>query len=248
MRTVRNGLISILISLSLALVAPVWGQDSLRVELHPNPLLPVLQSLLVPGWGQASHGDWLLGAAHFAGGAALAGSAFGYWQSQYSRPDWDQAGKIFDKDVAFGLAGWYGLEALFSGLDSYYTTTEKRVTNPTVAALLSIAYPGWGQIANGKHGKAMAIFALQTGLAYSAYYQHQTYLFYLGQEQPVDAQFYKDDRNRLIWWSVGALIYSAADAFVDCHLRTFDVSDDLSIAPVCFPENRGVGLRIRLQL
>jgi hypothetical protein len=226
---------------------PLLAQDSLKlVSKLKLGWLPALESFALPGSGQFAAGDRWRGGVHLLGAATLAGSACYYWQSQYQRADWDQSGKNFDRGVARGLAGWYGLYSLFSALDSYYTTTHARVTTPSYAALLSIAFPGLGQAANGKHWKAMVIFAAESGLIYSSYYQHQSYLFFKSQGRSIEASFYKDDRNRLIWWSLGAVIYSAADAFVDCHLRTFDVSPNLALTPVAFPENRGVGLGLTI--
>ena len=52
------------------------------------------------------------------------------------------------------------------------------------------------------------------------------------------ANFYENDRNKFIWWSVGALLFSTFDAFVDAHLRGFDV------APAIGPEGApGAALR-----
>jgi hypothetical protein len=138
--------------------------------------------------------------------------------------------------------------AVFCALDAYYLSSGKRVKSPTLTVFQSLLFPGWGQVANGQFWKGAGIFVLQTSLAFSAYYQHENYLYYRRQGLSNEAEFFRDDRNRLIWWSVGALIFSAADAFVDSHLKDWDVSDDLSFNPVLFPEQKTFGMGVRIPL
>lgn len=222
------------------------AQDSLRTPLIKSGWVPALQSAALPGLGQISGGEWLRGSLFIIGEAFLAWDAFYFWESQYDRPSGDESGKIYDRDTAYGLAGWYALGALFSAADAYYGATRARESSPTRASLRSLVFPGWGQLANGKRWKAAGMFLLQTGLAFGVYTQHERFLFYDGQGQDLEARFFKNDRNRLIWWSVGAAIYSAADAFVDCHLQKWDVSNDLSLAPAYFPEQKVFGVALRL--
>ncbi len=238
----------ILIIILLGAVQPLSAQDSLSTPSFGRSFIPALQSTVVPGWGQFSQGEWLRGGVYLLGEAFLAADAYYYWEKQYGRPGYDDAGRLFSREVAYGLAAWYGAGAVFCAADAYYFSSKKRTTCPTLAALQSALFPGWGQLANGQHWKAAGMFVLQTGLAFSVYYQHENYLFQHRQGHDDEARFYKNDRNRLIWWSVGALIFSAADAFVDCHLRDWNVSDDLSLTPVFFPEQKTVGIGFRIPI
>lgn len=203
---------------------------------------------MVPGLGQASRGEWLRAGVFFAGEAFLALDARHFWDHQYNRAGADAAGRHYDRDTAYGLAVWYGLGALFAAADAGYAASKSRETHPTRAAFRSALFPGWGQLANGKRWKAAGAFLVQTGLGLGVYTQHQRYLYYQAVGQSSQASFYKSDRNRLIWWSVGLLLFSAADAFVDCHLRDWDVSEKLSWAPIYFPLQKSAGLALLLRM
>jgi hypothetical protein len=236
-------------------VLAVHAQDTLTQSSLPRkvPLMTsasgrALQSAAVPGLGQALQREWLRGGVFFAGASFLAADALHFWESQYDRAGSDQAGRIYDRDTAYGLAVWYGVSALFAAADAGYTASRSRETNPTWAAFKSILFPGWGQLSNGKHWKAMGIFALQTSVAFGIFTQHEHYIFYNALNQPSTASFYKNDRNRLVWWSAGIAILSALDAFVDCHLRDWNVSEELSWAPYYSPESRSTGLSLNLAL
>jgi hypothetical protein len=150
--------------------------------------------------------------------------------------------------MAYGLAVWYGMTAILSAADAGYAASKKRETKPTRAAFKSVFFPGWGQLSNGKRWKAAEMFLLQTSFALSAFTQHERFLFYDAQGDASQAGFYKNDRNRLIWWSAGIMLFSAFDAFVDCHLRDWNVSEKLSILPQYSPGSKSAGLSLRLSL
>lgn len=238
----KTGLV-LLLSIGISTAS---AQDTLRSSVFKSAWIPTLQSAAAPGWGQLSRGEWLRGSLFLAGEAFLAWDAVHFWENQYNRPGWDKSGRVYDRDTAYGLAGWYALGALFSAADAYYGAAQTRESSSTLAVLRSLAFPGCGQLANGKRWKAAGVFLLQTSLAYAAYTQHQRFLFYDGQGQDQEARFFKNDRNRLLWWSVGAMIYSAADAYVDCQLQKWDVSPDLTLAPVYFPEQKAWGVALQL--
>ncbi len=204
-------------------------------------IFPAVQSVVLPGLGQATQGHWKRAGVILAGEAFLAGDAVYHWELQYDLSGDDTAGRTFYRDVAYGLSAWYALGAAFSALDALYGEPPAGAGNPTLSVFQSLLFPGWGQLANGRHWKAAGMFVLQTSLGFAAYYQHQNYLYYLARGEEKSADFYRDDRNRLIWWSLGALIFSAADAYVDAHLRTWDISDDLSLAPTVIISRTGKG-------
>ena len=97
--------------------------------------------------------------------------------------------------------------------------------NPTGAMLRSLAFPGWGQLYNGKWIKAGLVFMGETGLVINAlYWDHQA-------EKATnswDRDFYRDNRNLSFWWLAAVVLLSMGDAYVDAHLSDFDVSTDLS--------------------
>ncbi|HDH57555.1 MAG TPA: hypothetical protein ENF16_02985 [Bacteroidetes bacterium] len=245
----RGRLLLVILAIGLLCAyAHASAPDSTGLPPSRSRLIPALQSAVLPGWGQLSQREWLRGGFFLLGEAFLAGDALYYWESQYDKPGWDKPGRTFDHDIALGLATWYGLGAVFCALDAYYINEPSSEGNPTLAALQSVIFPGWGQLANGQHWKAAGMFLLQTGLAFSVYYQHENYIYYDGLGLDDEARFYKDDRNRLIWWSVGAVIFSALDAFVDCHLRDWNVSEDLAVVPAYFPEQHTLGIGLRLPI
>ena len=230
------------------------AQDTLQPA--PSPHIPLmaspggraLQSAILPGLGQALQGEWIRGGLYLAGAAFLAGDVWRFWEHQYDRPSSEGAGRVYDRDIAYGLAAWYGMTAFFAAADAGCSASKERETRPTRAAFKSIFFPGWGQLSNGKRWKAAGMFALQTGFAFGAFTQHERFLFYDALGDVDKASFYKSDRNRLVWWSAGIVLFSAFDAFVDCHLRDWNVSEKLSILPHYAPESKSAGLSLRLSL
>jgi hypothetical protein len=205
-----------------------------------------LMSAAVPGSAQLARREWLRGGLYLAGEAFLVYDAFHFWDHQYERPPSDHAGRIYDRDTALGLATWYGLGALFVAADAWYATTGWRETVPMRAMWHSLVFPGWGQLSNGQRWRAAIVFGVQTGLAYSVFTQHQRFHYHQSRGEEGLASFYKNDRNRLVWWSVGLLLASSAEAYVGCHLRDWNVSPDLSLSPTYFPEQKTVGLSLSL--
>jgi len=110
--------------------------------------------------------------------------------------------------------------------------------------------PGWGQLYNGKPLKAFIYAGAQLGYLYAAHVQNNRYHDYQNQGNEEVAEFYKDDRNRLLWWLFGFTLLSMGDAYVDAHLYSFDISDDLSanIAPQIYYDNGGCGVTLTLNL
>lgn len=113
----------------------------------------------------------------------------------------------------------------------------------------SLVVPGWGQAYNQQPLKAVIYAGLEQGLIYGIYRNHT--LFRQSQLAGLndDAGFYKNERNRLGWYLAGTLILSVMDAFVDAHLFSFDVSDDLSDRARRIPiQNRiRIGLRFDIK-
>jgi hypothetical protein len=117
------------------------------------------------------------------------------------------------------------------------------------ATIMSACLPGLGQIYNKKYWKAPVIYAALGGLGYWGVTNQIKYKYYStnlkadNDDDPntVNATLYSSDqlitqkkyyqKYRDISIMLGALVYlvNIIDANVDAHLRTFDVSDDLSL-------------------
>ena len=117
------------------------------------------------------------------------------------------------------------------------------------ATIMSAVIPGLGQVYNRKYWKVPVIYAALGGLAYWGINNHIKYKYYsdnlaaiydndsntnntsgyLPDQLITEKRYYKKYRDIAIM--VGALVYliNIIDANVDAHLKTFDVSDDLSL-------------------
>jgi hypothetical protein len=123
-------------------------------------------------------------------------------------------------------------------------------SKPRMATILSAMLPGAGQVYNRKFWKVPVIYALLGGSGYWFYTSNSTYNKYRngqlyalanGGYATVDNQLLsssqlqtekldaRKNRDRAIIAMSVVYILNIVDANVDAHLRTFDVSDDLSI-------------------
>jgi hypothetical protein len=123
------------------------------------------------------------------------------------------------------------------------------VKSPTGAVLRSLAVPGWGQLYCHSYIKALAFATAEVSIIYSASFQHgQMKRFQRAAEnvppelrtQPqrlifnpyYDSMrtyegFYRNSRNRLIWWLAGTIMLSMGDAYVDAQLYGLDFSPQI---------------------
>jgi len=134
--------------------------------------------------------------------------------------------------------------------DSTRVAPPRKAKSPSGALIRSMLVPGWGQLYNGKYLKALVYAGTQLSFVYGAHVQNNRYHHYRDLGDDVVADFYKSDRNRLLWWLFGITLLSMGDAFVDAHLSQFDVSDDLSarIEPDIDTDRRVIGLSLTLFL
>ena len=108
-------------------------------------------------------------------------------------------------------------------------TSPKPRKSSTAAVLRSLVVPGWGQFYNESYVKAVAFAGIEGSLIFSASYQHdQMKRFEKAQDFPRE-RFYRNSRNRLLWWLAGTVLLSMGDAYVDAQLYGLDVSPDLSL-------------------
>ncbi len=114
--------------------------------------------------------------------------------------------------------------------------------NPTLAALASFAVPGLGQFYTENYLKAVLFFGVDVGMWYGVYVQNDRYHEYEEQidqqKSPVQkaqaqrlADFYKSDRNRLIWWTAGVTLLATFDSYVNAHLYDFEIDPTVGATP-----------------
>ena len=108
--------------------------------------------------------------------------------------------------------------------------------NPKKALFLSLAVPGAGQLYNKRWWKLPFVYGAYTGLILAIDFNTKNYRRFRDayiadqNDQPHEFSGTGLDKNKqLSYIGLFALhLVQTAEAFVDCHLRTFDVSDDLS--------------------
>jgi hypothetical protein len=126
---------------------------------------------------------------------------------------------------------------------------KKLYSRPRTASIMSICLPGLGQAYNRKFWKVPIIYAGLGGFGYMFYFYNSQYndisknLRYENDDDPttVNASRYSSSQlqelkikpHKMRDWSIIGLsaiyILNIIDANVDAHLKTFDVSDDLSL-------------------
>ena len=135
------------------------------------------------------------------------------------------------------------------------STEKKRAVNKAIystarkATIMSACLPGLGQLYNKKYWKTPVILAALGGITYWGISNHKQYKFYsqnLKAENDGDAttinttnfqtdnllvqkKYYKKYRDIAIMAGLVVYFLNIIDANVDAHLKTFDVSDDLSL-------------------
>jgi Family of unknown function (DUF5683) len=127
---------------------------------------------------------------------------------------------------------------------------------PTWVMMRSLAVPGWGQVHNRSWLKALFVVGVEGAMIERLLYEKNRVHYYrnLKYERPDEADYYqmKEDRHKghrrdFIWWTSLFVFVSMWDAYVDAHLKYFDV--ELQTSPEVFegavPEET-VDLSLRL--
>lgn len=150
---------------------------------------------------------------------------------------------------------------------------KKLYSGPRKATILSAILPGAGQVYNKKYWKVPIIYAGLGGFGYMFYVNNSEYnnfrqavraaydddpnTTYDTRYTPDDLQtlklFYRKNRDISIFGMGAFYLINIIDANVDAHLKTFDVSDDLSFNVSPWPtwntfSGPIVGLRIKLNI
>jgi hypothetical protein len=131
----------------------------------------------------------------------------------------------------------------------------KRAVNKAIyssarkASIMSACLPGLGQVYNKKYWKVPVIYAVLGGIGYWGitnqkqynYYSDNLKALYDDNASTINSTLYSSDqlitqkryyrKYRDMAVILGVLVYlvNIVDANVDAHLKTFDVSDDLSL-------------------
>jgi hypothetical protein len=110
----------------------------------------------------------------------------------------------------------------------------KRFSSPFWVMMRSAAVPGWGQLHNGKWWKAVLIGGTETAFIYGIF--REDYLADRAAEKArsepdpsLAAQWrgisssHKSNKRDYLWWGAFTVLLSIGDAYVDAHLKGFDV-------------------------
>jgi hypothetical protein len=128
---------------------------------------------------------------------------------------------------------------------------------PTAVMARSLLFPGWGQAKNGMWVKAVAVAAIETSLLERVFFEDRIARRYgtLAERLPVDDPArvpydqglarHRAHRRDFIWWTSLFALLSMGDAYVDAHLKRFDVRLQDSASPSGPPG--GVRLEISLR-
>ena len=129
----------------------------------------------------------------------------------------------------------------------------KHWSDPKKASVLSAILPGAGQVYNKRYWKVPVIYGLEGLLIYSIIQQNENYNYYKtelinvinggisndgysAQQLSLLKNQSKKWRDLSIAGSVLVYVLNIIDANVDAHLKTFDISDNLSFQIKIFPD------------
>ena len=103
--------------------------------------------------------------------------------------------------------------------------TSNSIKSPKKAVSSALAFPGGGQLYNGKIIKAGLILAGEVIAIINWYNNSQLYSSYddaNNNDYPLPKYRYLEKRNKYVWWIGFIYIYGLIDAIVDAHLRPFE--------------------------
>lgn len=94
---------------------------------------------------------------------------------------------------------------------------------PATAMYHSLAFPGWGQINNGKKKKAALFFIAE--MVCIGGYLYKNYEFRHGDYTDWEKENLRTDRNTfLLYWMISKIL-GIMDAYVDAQLANYNVRD-----------------------
>lgn len=159
-----------------------------------------------------------------------------------------------DKDSLQAEKKWKGVSHFFS----------HDYPNPKKAFYLSLVVPGAGQIYNKRYWKLPFAYAIIGGAGYGVIFNTREYRKfrtayenrvneipddYIGIINSLDklkaiSDSYRSSMELSYIFLIGGYLFIATEALVDAHLKTFDISEDLSlrVRPVLAPTGIGAGV------
>ncbi len=127
-----------------------------------------------------------------------------------------------------------------AGQKIVYTWYGFKNTRSTIKAPIYSIIPGLGQAYNRSYWKIPIAVGLVGGFGYLAYSKRAIYLQYKNEGNDIESDRARTDMERFFIYAVLGYLVQIMDATVDAHLKTFDVSDNLTlnVSPTILkPEN-----------
>lgn len=160
-------------------------------------------------------------------------------------------------DSSYGGNGLQNVR--FQSVDTTDNTENRTLPKPSSVLYKSMIVPGWGQIVNKQAWKVPIIYGTLAGLGYYSvhltkkYHDYRAAFYNLNPDTPDDMQFgptpdyipeganlnevrslrnqFRNNRDLVYVGIVLAYGLNIIDAYVFAHMRSFDVSEDLSMRP-----------------
>ncbi len=165
--------------------------------------------------------------------------------------------QLFTKYLVFLLSTCAFAQPLVQSQEADSLRKKTRwVPNPTVAALLSTAVPGAGQIYSRAYWHSIIFLAAEGYCAWRAIDAAQTAnemwnkrtSLSPGTQQYEDAriqfEYSTTERNTYLWFLAGAKLLDIADAYVSAHLYDFEYQMEASLSVLVLPQNGGAKVSI----
>ena len=137
------------------------------------------------------------------------------WSRRSANPDRDRfAAKWLAFAAGIAMLTWVGPAAAESP-DSAAVDSVRDVRSPRGAMLRSLALPGWGQFYNRRPIKGSLIAAAQVSSTVAFFVRRNQ----LNNRPSADATL---ERNVFLYATIGLILFSMGDAYVDAHLDQVD--------------------------
>ncbi|MCC6476438.1 hypothetical protein IT157_05215 [bacterium] len=98
----------------------------------------------------------------------------------------------------------------------------------TGAVLRSLAIPGWGQFYTENYFKSAAFLISETTFLINISRNSDWLQSAKSIGDLESAHFYRNNRNKLIWWFAAVKLLSLGDSYVNAQLHHIDISPELT--------------------
>jgi len=131
------------------------------------------------------------------------------------------------------------LALLFSSANAAPEVSRARPLKSTTGAVFrSLAVPGWGQFYDESYWRSAALLISESVLMINTSRNHDWMMAAKKAGNFENEQFYRNSRNKLIWWLAAVKLLSLGDAYVGAHLYKLDISPDLTLDGAAGPQIR----------